>query len=143
VRTIGTYGLPNGTPDALPTDDMESRKTRRTEPLARRVNESMLSASARVLEASVNLLADRIDLARAEVEGALDSTASRAARVVAAGALFFSAWALAIAAGVSALVAIGVPVAVGIGAGALVCAGTGAGLLAVSRRTSGLERGRS
>ena len=94
----------------------------------------MLSASARVVEASVNLLVDRIDLARAEVKDAAQRAASRAVWMLGAAIAFFTAWAFAIASIVSALVAAGAPAAVGIAAGALLSAAAGGGLLVLSRR---------
>jgi len=102
----------------------------------RRAEETMLSASARVVEAGVNLLVDRIDLARAEVRDAVATSASRGIWIWSAAMAFFTAWALAMAAIVSALVAVGAPPSASIAAGALVSASTGAGLLLLSRRKS-------
>lgn len=88
----------------------------------------MLGASARVVEAGLNLVVDRVDLARTELEALVSTHTARGRWVLGAAIAFTTAWWLAMAALVVGLVSMGLPLGASLGAGAVVSAGAGAGL---------------
>jgi len=93
---------------------------------------SIVVESARVIEASARLVADRIDLARVEMEDAARAAVARAIRTLGVTVAFAASYALGLAALVGALQDAGLSGAAALAIGALVCAGTGA---ALARRT--------